>query len=327
VRQSAFRGLGMIVTFDFSLTDPSFLLDCSEKVCSALEENCPRNIAVNVTWALSNLCDALLLLYTDNATVFYADYPKHDIVRILATTTRYAMDSNASHMNIKVNSLRSIGCLLRICDETYFKDEQVCEPLLKIAMDGIEAISTNLSDSPIMKVRWNAAYAASKAIQNDHLGMKSNWHRSIMVALVNAIESCKNYKVKINAVAAILCVKRKELLQDQFSSIFGVLFQAIERAEEGQYVDDETKHKLDFIDNLGMAVAHLTVFINVHDLGNVLHHLPPDCVNNLRSSFVQVRKRLSPEKLSLFLIATAHLQELSNHTRAPIEPLISILKE
>ena len=92
VRQSAFRGLGMIVTFDFALTDPNFLLDCADKICSAMEQRCSKNIAVNVTWALSNLCDALLLLHSQNLDVFYADYPKCEIVKILAETTKYTAE-------------------------------------------------------------------------------------------------------------------------------------------------------------------------------------------------------------------------------------------
>ncbi len=65
VRQSAFRGLGVVVTFESNIADATFLLDCSDKICNALEERDIRGgLAVNVTWALSNLCDTLLVLYT-----------------------------------------------------------------------------------------------------------------------------------------------------------------------------------------------------------------------------------------------------------------------
>ena len=335
MRQSAFRGLGMIVTFDFALTDPNFLLDCADKICSAMEQRCSKNIAVNVTWALSNLCDALLLLHSQNLDVFYADYPKCEIVKILAETTKYTAEGFSNHhMNIRVNCLRSVGCLLRVCDGTYFEDDSVRVALLKFGVQGAEIIERNLRQSPVMKVRWNAAYATSKVIQNDHLGQLTGWHSSLIVGLIDATESCKNFKVKINSVAALLCVKRPEPLNGLVSRAFSVIFDVMESVEgedattvvEASAEDGETKHKLDLMDNLCLAIAHLSAVVEVSDLEEVCSSLlPPDRVHFFRHCNEQVRKRLSPEKISIFLEAATRLQESGR--RSAVTPLLEIIIE
>ena len=334
MRQSAFRGLGMIVTFDFALTDPNFLLDCADKICSAMEQRCSKNIAVNVTWALSNLCDALLLLHSQNLDVFYADYPKCEIVKILAETTKYTAEGFSNHhMNIRVNCLRSVGCLLRVCDGTYFEDDSVRVALLKFGVQGAEIIERNLRQSPVMKVRWNAAYATSKVIQNDHLGKLTGWHSNLIVGLIDATESCKNFKVKINSVAALLCVKRPEPLSGLVSRAFSVIFDVMESVEGEDATtvvevaeDGETKHKLDLMDNLCLAIAHLCTVVAVSDLEEVCSSLlPSDRVHFIRHCNEQVRKRLSPEKISTFLEAATRLQDSGR--RSALSPLLEIIRE
>ena len=95
----------------------------------------------------------------------------------------------------------------------------------------------------------------------------------------------------------------------------------VEVAEDG-----ETKHKLDLMDNLCLAIAHLATIVEVSDLEEVCTSLlPSDRVHFVRYCNEHVRKRLSPEKISTFLEAATRLQESGR--RSALSPLLEIIRE
>ena len=163
----------------------------------------------------------------------------------------------------------------------------------------------------------------------------TSWHRGLITSLIDVTESCKNFKVKINSVAALLCVKRPELLSGLVGRVFSVIFAVMESVEgedataaavEEASEDGETKHKLDLMDNLCLAIAHLSTVAAVPDLCEVCSSLlPPDRIYFVRHCNEQVRKRLSPEKASTFSDAASRLQEAGR--RSALSPLLEITSE
>ena len=135
-------------------------------------------------------------------------------------------------------------------------------------------------------------------------------------------------------MAALLCVKRPELLSGLVGRVFSVIFAVMESVEGEDATaavqevseDGETKHKLDLMDNLCMAIAHLSTVAAVPDLCEVCSSLlPPDRIHFVRHCNEQVRKRLSPEKASTFMDAASRLQE-SGRISA-LSPLLEITTE
>ncbi len=119
----------------------------------------------------------------------------------------------------------------------------------------------------------------------------------------------------------------------QFTSApFSALFTAMEKGlddcggglEDGSEEEEETQHKLDLMDTLGMAIAHLTRLSPVRELEPVVEVLPADRIDMLQRGLKQVRKRLSPEKLDAFNEVVVRLRAESSRS---LRPLIHLFEE
>lgn len=80
----------MILSFEDSQTDVPFVTDCTDKILSGLSGSSHRQVVISATWALSNLCDALLVLKRDE-TGLMDEYPRHYLFRLIEISARYVV--------------------------------------------------------------------------------------------------------------------------------------------------------------------------------------------------------------------------------------------
>ena len=158
----------------------------------------------------------------------------------------------------------------------------------------------------LMKIRWNACHAGSKILANPFFDRRPNWHERLLSALLRALETCENFKVKINAAAALLSVRSREQLGALHAPLLLALLAAAGDADnEDDRAGAETKHKLDLADSVLLAAARMVALGAPADLEAADAALTRDQVDGLRFVMAQALKRVAPERHELFCAARA----------------------
>ena len=308
VRTSSFRGIGMILGFQSS-QDIQFITDCTEKIMTILEPSTHKSILMSATWALSNLCDALIVLRREDSELYF-EYPQHYILKLIELCTGYIKDTN-SHLCIKVNCLRSIGCLLLCCESISVSDETDTE-VGEVLENGIKCIIDCIKEHSSMKIRWNACYAASKVVLNENLKKYVN---RVVVAIVSALKTCKNYKVRINALSVLLNVDSRVALGDEYTGLILAILEGIDGLNALEDLD-ETMHKLDLVESSCLALCHVALLSTGEDLKAISAQVSNDQVERIEHMLVNARKRISPEKAGVFMEAYTYTREKKLHEEA-----------
>ena len=157
-----------------------------------------------------------------------------------------------------------------------------------------------------MKIRWNACHAGSKILANPFFDRRPDWHERLISALLRALETCENFKVKINAAAALLSVRSRHQLGALHSPMLMALLSAAADADnEDDRAGAETKHKMDLADSVLLASARLVALGSEEDLSRADEALTRDQVDGLRFIMSQALKRVAPEKHEVFCAARA----------------------
>ncbi|KAF9970286.1 HEAT repeat-containing protein 6 [Actinomortierella ambigua] len=202
VKAASCKTLGVFILFPSLRTDYSFMMDMTS---AALELCKDSNLTVRMraSWAVGNLCDALVLLKTEGQDRILSE------VLVLNTWTAIMQASLAiCHDNEKLrsNGVRAIGGLLRVTVEGILERERH-----SLVRDAMEILG-----------RWNACHAVQNVLMNDDfpIGLTTgtiyacesdlvSWTEPVYGALMNAVRQSKNFKVRINACAALTVPKTR----------------------------------------------------------------------------------------------------------------------
>ncbi|CAG8711283.1 33766_t:CDS:2, partial [Racocetra persica] len=174
VRAAACRGLGVYILFPSLQQDTKFASDMALTVIQQINPS-------NVNPRNANLNEFLI-------NVLWAKIVKAGL--------------SASNDNDKVrpNGVRALGSIIHVLPTNFIIREE--SGLIK---DVVMALIKNF-ESGSLKVRWNACYAASNMLRNPNfpIGQKTNtWSVQLYDALIRAVQTSKNFKVRINASLAL----------------------------------------------------------------------------------------------------------------------------
>ena len=97
-----------------------------------------------------------------------------------------------------------------------------------ICSSAVDAIVMNVSSGKVMKVRWNACYAAGGILRTRNLFRSESFNDKLIEALIPVIEECPNYKVRINASLALMSVPTREAFDNHFSKAVVTIAKAME---------------------------------------------------------------------------------------------------
>lgn len=103
-------------------------------------------------------------------------------------------------------------------------------------MNTIEQLENNCSGSGNMKVKWNACYAIGNFMRNPVLftnkARPTDWLNMVIPSLCRLIVSHPNFKVRINAAAALAAVPlQRSVIQDHFTTVWNALLEALEQSD------------------------------------------------------------------------------------------------
>ncbi|KAI9234470.1 MAG: armadillo-type protein [Podila humilis] len=239
-RSSACRAIGVFILFPFLREDSTHVLDMASAVLSLCHD---PNMAVRVraSWAVGNLCDSLVLLKGDSTE--HAAVAMDEILTLPTWTRimRTALMISQDHEKLKSNGIRAIGGLLRVTFEGILERER--HSLVK---DAVNVLIKNIEQGSL-KGRWNACYAIQNVLLNDDFPIGStygtsyacdsdevSWTDQVYSALLQAIQQSRNFKVRINACAALTVPKTRAKYgnQSRFQNMTEVLLKAVDNLDK-----------------------------------------------------------------------------------------------
>jgi len=229
---------------------------------------------------------------------------------LIRKSVTYSFATN-SHMNIRSNSVRSLGSLIQ-CLGAMTKWVQLSDfkEVEEICSNAIDAVVAAISKGKVMKVRWNACYAAGNILRTTTSSLFCSNHYSglLIQALIPviAVGSCPNYKVRINASLALSCVPSREAFGDQFLNAAFTIVKAIESAVTEVTEITEVEHRYDLINQLCATWAYLLSITTPEDI-TILESQLVGQMDLLLDTMKSVLLRISPEKTSVFVEAKRHL--------------------
>ncbi|KAF9980165.1 HEAT repeat-containing protein 6 [Mortierella antarctica] len=239
VRAAACRAIGVFILFPAFREDSTHAVDMANTVLDLCRD---PNLAVRVraSWAVGNFCDAMVLLKTSGH-----DTILEEILTLLLWTKvmRTALMICQDHEKLKSNGIRAIGGLLRVTYEGILERER--HSLVK---EAVYALIKHMEHGSL-KGRWNACYAMQNVLLNGDFPIGStygtsyamdsdsvSWTHDVYGALLQAIQQSKNFKVRINACAALTVPKTRAKYGDpaMFRKMVQVLMSAVKNLDEEQ---------------------------------------------------------------------------------------------
>ncbi|RUP45427.1 hypothetical protein BC936DRAFT_148199 [Jimgerdemannia flammicorona] len=263
VRAAVCRALGVFILFPDLREDSLFITDMAIAVLQQLSD---KNVLVRVraSWALGNLCDALVLQKHQNVSTDISEYLSQDLwLKIV----RASLTISADNDKLKPNGVRALGSIMCVSPAAYIMRDNgsLMREVVGGLMKNVEAGS--------LKVRWNACHAASNMLLNPDLpvGMTAHpvtgephlapWTNPLYDSLLKSLRQCKNFKVRINAALALASPARRERFGDAagYARVIEAVVDAMEHvedvAERTSFV--EMKYVEQFREQLVATIIHL----------------------------------------------------------------------
>ncbi|KAI8379388.1 armadillo-type protein [Radiomyces spectabilis] len=266
VKAAGCRALGVFILFPSVRQNPYFVSDI---ITAVLEQMMDKSLLVRVraSWAQGNLCDAMVLQRTSEEFCF-PEWISVGVWRsIMTTATNASMDND----KLRSNAVRAMGSLLQITPKEYFADGRNMQ-LIKSAMG--ELIKN--METGALKTRWNACHAASNLLKNEDypIGYMSDggmyqWTEGFYHALVHSLNSCKNFKVRINSCLALATPTKREFYGDQrlFNKTVEGVLKAWDACQDGAETEfQEYRYREQLKHQLMITLRHLKDWMSKEDL-------------------------------------------------------------
>ncbi|CAO3627309.1 unnamed protein product [Mucor fragilis] len=252
VRAAACRALGVFVLFPSLREDPLFFSDMLKAILLQKDDKTIL-VRVRASWAVANLCDALVLESDTNPEFNLREYMSTtEWIQVLQVSTHASLDNE----KLRSNAVRAIGSLLRITPKEYYDNTRIMS-LVKNAMHGLEK---NI-EAGSLKIRWNACHATSNMLLNPYFpigfipkeGGVYPWTQTLYQSLIHSLLSCKNFKVRINACLALTTPKQQDQYGDKLTLIVKSIVEAWDVCQKNseykeikykQQLEQQIKHSL-----------------------------------------------------------------------------------
>jgi len=331
---SCLRTLGIFVMFPAYLTDAAFHIDVADAVLPHLpregeaRRTAPdpnhRAVRVSASWALANLTDTLVQAERERlATGEPEEFPVRLAQDILATSVISALD-NSSAVNTKSNAVRCVGNMLFYLTMERVGSEQEFDALMS---KGTDCLVANIKSGKIMKIRWNACYAASNILKKEGLVKDFPWKRRLLDCLLDTVVNFQNFKVRINAAVALGSAGSRGVLGEQYMGAVGALLDALENTQ-GVEVFGEWQHQENLVSQLSCSLCSLVALAaSAQEFARVAEAVA-DHWDLVTSALSQSVKRISPEKTSSFLAASQAADRLARDShREEVAALADLLTQ
>ncbi|RUS80031.1 hypothetical protein EGW08_012201, partial [Elysia chlorotica] len=261
IKAAAVRALGIYILYPTLRDDVLFVLDAAAAILECVDakrNSKSQTVRFKAAWAMANLCDTLVTNKDNNQEEFLQEFPDSVLLKLLTCAASATRDSD----KISCNSGRAIGNLLRFMPARCFLQQDMSDAI----QTAVKGLIRNMTTGA-MKVRWNSCYAASNVFRNPDLPVGQPWTNDILNMLSKVVQTCSNFKVRINAALGLCALKHRRGYGSSvtFTHVWTSLIGALESSEN---INDfaEYKYKDSLIEHLCGAVLHVTSLTELSDL-------------------------------------------------------------
>ena len=337
---SSLRTLGIFIMYPTYLTDTAFHIDVADAVLPHLPSSSspakpapvradntraldPSNkqVKISASWALANLTDTLVQADRECEEKF----PVNKARKILSKAMDASSESGSA-VNTQSNCVRCIGNMLYYLDQDKLNNERDFEDVMS---GGVDCIVGLIKTGKIMKIRWNACYAAGNVLKKRDIDRDYVWKRNLISCLLETVNNHQNFKVRINAAFALGCPVRRGTLGDQYLDVVGALVDSL-GTTHSEEVAGEWSHMENLRDQIILSLCQLiNVSSDDKELLRILS-LISDNFDLFSSSLKLSIRRMSPEKCSPILSASEVLESFSKSSlgsREEVSMVTGIFKE
>ncbi|KAL2940357.1 HEAT repeat-containing protein 6 [Bienertia sinuspersici] len=280
VRAAACRAIGVIACFPGIIRSAEILC----KFIDAVEFNTrdqPVPVRVTASWALANICDSIRHSVSDASLDSKVNFQR--VMFLLECSLKLTTDGD----KIKSNAVRALGNLSRMIpfanpleqgkcavtcpgtskidkfsrectitqrDATCSSDSLGCIHLLeRIVQAFLSCITTGN-----VKVQWNVCHALSNLFLNESLRMqRMDWTSSIYSILLLLLRDSSNYKIRIQAAAALAVPSTVLDYGSSFSDVVQGIQHNLENVMTDQHSTLSFKYRIALEKQLTASMLHV----------------------------------------------------------------------
>lgn len=316
VRNAAIRCLSIFCMHTSLREDLLFLMDVGEISVEALED---PSVRMKASWALSNVAEMLAELRKSGSKVA-SEVPNTFICLLGNAAVRVQPDKN----QMQANAVRALGCLLQFVSADNLGNESIKELVTKSTACLVQSLSAGL-----MKVRWNVCYSLGCLLGNTDIVSANHVDvDSVFAALLSSLNTCSNFKVRIQAASALAVPKERDIYGRAMQTVWSGTLTALEGTK--QQVDyRELQHQEQLREQLCATICHLLSLAKPEDLPE-MGRAALEYEHNIFVAFKRVQPKsslLEPLQKSRDNVARI-FQELSDNPTAKVLKLLdNLLKE
>lgn len=298
VKSASVRVLAVYALFPSMKEDLCFVENTAELILPLMKES-NLFVRLRTSWSLSNLSESILT----NTSSDYDRISDSLLQRLLQSTIESTLDND----KVKSNAVRTLGNLLCLILPKHIEDLT----WKHLIFECIDKLVISMKTGNNAKVKWNACYAVGNLVKNQHLFITNsdfNWQQNVFDNLCFMLNNV-NFKVRINASAALQKIESRYLYGNHFIPIWKSLILALERSDN--LVDfNEYNHRDNLQEQLCLGFCH---FLNLADTYN-LYLMSGELQQRkdlIKSIWKRVLYRIIPERAVTLLSTATMLQELS----------------
>nr|XP_019538414.2 HEAT repeat-containing protein 6 [Aedes albopictus] len=295
---AAVRALSVYILFPSLRDNILYIENTIEAILRILKE---PNVAARVkaSWSLGNITDALVLNSSDPNVDKVSDVLMREILEA-------AIVGAGDNDKVRCNSVRTIGNMLRI-----LKAEHFTQPVwVELCQKSMEKLVQNILSSNNVKVKWNACYSIGNVMRNGLMFSECSridWQKQIFPALCQIVINSNNFKVRINASAALSVIDSRSHYGSYFLTVWSSLLKALEQSDN--LMDyNEYKHRDNLQEQLCLSLSHFLRLAAKDDLPAMAAELLP-LFDAVQQNWDRVVNRILPEKSAKLMEAHVKLQE------------------
>lgn len=299
VRSASVRILAVYALFPSMKDDWCFVENTAELILPLMEET-NLFVRVRACWSLANISESLL-------TNFKSDYDRisdNILKKLLQSTMKSTLDND----KVRSNAVRTLGNLLCLILPKHIN----MLSWKSVTFDCIERLVTSVKTGNNTKVKWNACYAIGNFITNRHLFILDpdfNWQKNVFDTLCFIIINNVNFKVRINASAALQKIHDRSLYGDYFIPIWISLILSMENSDN--LMDfSEYSHRDHLQEQLCFCFCHFLDLADTISLCIMSEELQLK-KDLIKSIWTKVLNRIVPESAGRLLSTAGMLHNLS----------------
>eukprot|EP00250_Pteridium_aquilinum_P000734 c10890_g1_i1 orf=147-3497(+) len=238
VRSTACRAIGVLVNFP-TLTSRTDVLTSAMDVIMHSTKDSSLAVRITASWALANFCDALRCASEKNNPGMYASLP-------FTALAECAMKLSKDSDKVRANAVRALGNLTRVINFDVedasamtlvahnkklleSKRVQPESPEKSAWLERVVQTFVSCVTTGNVKVQWNVCHALGNLFLNKSIGISEmTWATSVFSILLLLLRDSKNFKIRIQAAAALAVPETRRDYGESFCDVLQALVLALD---------------------------------------------------------------------------------------------------